>query len=258
MPAGCFDPWGQDAHFFGSFLKSDSGVLMSSFLTQFHLLHSTPHKHGRSLFHLVAFSALFLRDCLLGTKLRKSLLSSGWVQQEKTVRRMQMFIPVCKSPVNSKLSIPSLHQFVPRDPQSRGPGNFLAVSAELFGCWLSSVVARHPHGSWWKLQSRGDCWPLWMISWKTLSFSFQEVGSSSPYFKESCIFLVILLNTFWGLLLHPYFRISHVTHSHSGIPHLHKEEGIRESWCSSKAAFKLWGRLWGSVAWQKVLYGKNT
>ena len=103
----------------------------SSFLIQFYLLHSTLHKHGRSLFHLVAFSTLVLRDCPLGTKLQTLLLSSGGVQQGKTVGRMQILMPVCKSPVDSRRSIPSLHQPGPGDLRSGGSENFLVVCADL-------------------------------------------------------------------------------------------------------------------------------
>lgn len=79
----------------------------------------------------------------------------------------KMFIPVGKSPVDSKPSIPSLHQLVPRDPHSRGPGNFFVVGCPMWGPDV-------PHGCSWKLQLRGDCWPLGIISWKTHSFSYSR------------------------------------------------------------------------------------
>lgn len=131
MPAGCFDPRAQDAHFLGSFLKGDSGMLSSSFLIQLYLLHSTLHKHSRNLFHLVAFSTLLLRDCPLGTKLRTLLLSSGGVQQKKTVRRKANTQSCVQVSVDSRLSTPSLHQPGPGPGPSPPPEQRLR---ELPGC----------------------------------------------------------------------------------------------------------------------------
>lgn len=136
MPAGCFDPRAQDAHFLGSFLKGDSGMLSSSFLIQLYLLHSTLHKHSRNLFHLVAFSTLLLRDCPLGTKLRTLLLSSGGVQQKKTVRRKantQSCVQV-SSGLQAEYSQPPSAwswSWSQPPPQSRDSGNFLVVWADL-------------------------------------------------------------------------------------------------------------------------------
>lgn len=145
MPAGCFDPRAQDAHFLGSFLKGDSGMLSSSFLIQLYLLHSTLHKHSRNLFHLVAFSTLLLRDCPLGTKLRTLLLSSGGVQQKKTVRRKantQSCVQV-SSGLQAEYSQPPSAwswSWSQHPPRAETPG-----TSWLFGqIWLSYVTARRP------------------------------------------------------------------------------------------------------------------
>lgn len=139
----------RDAHFLGSFLKGDSGMLSPSFLIQLYLLHSTLHKHSRNLFHLVAFSTLLLRDCPLGTKLRTLLLSSGGVQQEKTVRRKantQSCVQVSSGLQAEHSQPPSAWSWSwSQPPQSGGSRNFLVVCADL--AVLSDGQASHTDAS---------------------------------------------------------------------------------------------------------------
>lgn len=123
-----------------------------------------------------------------------------------------------------------------------------AEAPELLGCLCRSGC---PEGQAFHIGASEKCVTSWLLVFcanqleKSFFCLIQETRSLSHCSKKSCIFSVMLLNTFWGLLLLPSLWICHVMHSH-------KQES-EEADAPPRWALNFEGGLWDHIFWQRGL-----
>lgn len=157
---------------------------------------------------------------------------------------MQTLLPFCEPPVDSEQSSPRSPSACSWRAPGRRPESSLVVGAVLpEGQGSKSELVKTFAKISWTLF-------FFLILLKRLEIclimALRRVASSQ----------LMLLKTFWGLLVYPSLWISHATHYQAGTPHLHKE-GSEEVGVSLRWALNIGGGLWDSYLAERPMWHKH-